>query len=174
MNKSICLDARASQRCTRPPPANTSAPQTLSLCPFSVDTTAINRSALTPASPIERKDNEGEAKESKDNTKDGVWYVVYALGLFSLCSLECCYCREGVYEKVDHALAMARPSTRESPPPTDSVMTIKSTPPVPPRVAGSKRKFVEDRGTYCNSINPARKKSKLPCVFYFTVMHLNC
>ena len=83
MHKSICLIARSFQRCTQPPPANSSASQTLFLCPFSVDTTAVNHSDPTPASPIERDDNEVDAKESKDNTKDSVWYVIYALGLFS-------------------------------------------------------------------------------------------
>ena len=87
MHESICLDARASQQCTRPSPANSSAPQTLSFCPFSVDTKAVNHSALTPASPIERKDHVVEAKEGRGNSKDGVWYVIYALSLFSFCSL---------------------------------------------------------------------------------------
>ena len=78
MHKSIYLDARSSQRCTRPSPTNSSASHTLSLYPFSVGATVINHSALIPASPIECKDNEVEAKESKLNTEDGVWYVIYA------------------------------------------------------------------------------------------------
>ena len=173
MSQAIGLDPCASQRCTWPSPANSNASHPLSFCSFTVDTTTVNHSALTSLSPIEHKENEVEARESQDNTKDGVWCVTYALGLSPLCSLESCYGRKDVHEMVDPALAMARPSTKESPPPTYPAPTIKSNPPVPPRVVGSKRKFVEDRGTYCNSINPARKISKLPYVFHFTVMHLN-
>jgi hypothetical protein len=171
VHEAIGLDTRTSQRCPRSSPTNSSRSLPLSFCSFTVDTTTVNHSALTPTSPIENSENTVEDKESKN---DGVWYVIYALGLFSLCSLECCYCREGVHQILDPALGVAQPTIKESPPPTDPVATIKPSPPVPPRVAGSKRKYVEDRSTYCSSINPPRKISKLPCVLYFTMVYLNC
>ena len=172
MHKAIDLDAPKSQQCTRSD-VNSSGSLPQSFCSFTLDTT-VNHSALTSALPIEQNEDKVEGKESKDNTKDGVRYVIYALSLFSICSLECCYCREGVHEMVGPSLAMAQPTTKEPPPPTDPVVIIKRTPHVPPRIVGTKRKHVEDRATYCNSINPPRKKSELPCVLYFTMIYLDC
>ena len=185
-HKAIDLDGPESQRCTRPSPVNSSGSLPRSFCSSPVGTT-VNHSVLTSALPNRHEKaevatmlvsvvNEGkvEDKESKGNTKDGVWYVIYALSLFSLCSLECCYCREGVDEIVRPSLAMAQPTTKEPPPPTDPVVIIKRTPRVPPRIIGTKRKHVEDRATYCNSINPPRKKSELLCVLYFTMIYLDC
>jgi len=73
-------------------------------------------------------------------------------------------CREEVQEIVYPTLAIARPGTKKSAPPIIPAATPKPSPPIPPRVAGSKRKFVENRGTRYNpnSINPARKVSDLP------------
>jgi hypothetical protein len=68
---------------------------------------------------------------------------------------------------VDSALAIAQPTTERLPPPTD----FKPSPPIPPRVVGAKRKFVEDKSTYSHTINPARKIINLPYVLYSTVMH---
>ena len=98
----------------------------------------------------------------------------YARDLSSVCSHESWYFREGVHAIVDAVLATTQHSTEKSPPPTDPVAQDKPLPPIPPRIVGSKRKFVEDRSTYSTSINPARKKAKLPCVLDFTVMHMKC
>jgi hypothetical protein len=173
VHQAIGLDVDTSQRFARLSPANSNAPLPPS-CSFTVGTTAVNHSAPTSASPVERNENQVEGEENEESTKDGLSYVIYALGLFSLFSLGCCYCREGVHEMVDPALVITQPATKESRPSTGPVATIKPSPPVPPRVAGSKRKFVDDHSTYSNSINPARKISKLPCVLYFSVMHLRC
>ena len=175
MHKAIDLGAPPPQRCTRPLPANFSGSLPRSFCSSPVGTT-VNHSALTSALPSRHEkaevatilvsvvnEDRVEDKESKGNTKGGVWYVIYALGLFSLCSLECCYCRGGVHERVGPSLAMAQPTTKEPPSPL-----------VPPRIVGSKRKYVEHPSTYCNSINPPRKKSELPCVLYFTMIYLGC
>ena len=156
MLKAIDLDAPPPQRCTRPLPANSSGSLPRSFCPSPVGTT-VNHSALTSALPSRHEkaevatmlvsvvnEDKVEDKESKGNTKDGVWYVIYALGPFSLCSLECCYCREGVHEIVGPSLAMAQPTTKESPPLTDPVVIIKRSR-VPPRIVGFKRKYVEDQ-----------------------------
>ena len=67
---------------------------------------------------------------------------------------------------VDSAQAIAQPKTEKSPPPTD----LKPSPPIPPRVFGAKKKFVEDKSTYSNSTSPARKMINLPYVLYSTVM----
>ena len=67
---------------------------------------------------------------------------------------------------VDAVLAITQHGTEKSTPPTAPVAQDKPFPPVPPRIVGSKRKFVEDRSTYSNSIHPARKKAKLPYVLY--------
>ena len=68
---------------------------------------------------------------------------------------------------VDSDQAIAHPTTEKSPPPND----LRPSPPIPPRVVGAKRKFVEDKSRYSNSINPARKINNLPYVFYSTVIH---
>ena len=117
----------------------------------------------TSSTPIERNEN---GVEYKDGAKDGHSYVIYAWDLSSVCSYESWYCREGVHEMVDAVLAITQRGTEKSPPPTDSVTQDKPLPPIPPRIVGSKRKFVEDRSTYSSSINPARKKAKLPYVLY--------
>ena len=95
--------------------------------------------------------------------------TLYARDLSSVCLHEIWYCRKGVHEVVfvGAALAIAQHATEKSPPPTKD----KSSPKIPPRIVGSKRKFVEDQSTYSNSINPARKKAKLPFVLCSTVMH---
>ena len=162
MHKAIDLDDPESQRCTRSSVVKSSGSLPQSFCSFILDTT-VNHSALTSALPIAQNEDKVEDKESKDYTKDGAWYVIYAVSLFSLRSLEHCFCREGVHEMVGPSLAMAQPTTKEP-----------SSPLVPPRIVGSKRKYVEDPSTYCNSINPPRKKSKLPCVLYFTMIYLDC
>ncbi len=84
------------------------------------------------------------------------------LDLFSLCSLEYCYCREDVHAIVYPTLAIAGPGAKKAAPPIVPVATAKPPPPVPPRVVGSKRKFVDDQRPRYNSINPARKVAKLP------------
>ena len=68
---------------------------------------------------------------------------------------------------VDSALAIAQPATEKLPPPAD----LKPSPPIPLRVVGAKRKFVEDKNTYSNTMNPARKIINLPYGPYSTVMH---
>ncbi len=75
---------------------------------------------------------------------------------------------------VDAVVAITQHSTEKSPPPIGPIVQDKPLPLIPPCIVGSKRKFVEDRSTYSNSINPARKKAKLLCVLYFTVMHMKC
>ena len=81
------------------------------------------------------------------------------------------YYREGVHQKVDAVLAITQRITEKSPPPTSPVMQDKPFPPIPPRIFGSKRKYIKDRSTYSNSINPARKKAKLPYVLYIDDAH---
>ena len=128
-------------------------------------------SSSTSPTPIERNENE---VEYNNGAKNGHSYVIYSQDLSSVCLHESWYCREGVHEMVDAVLAITQRGTKKLPPPTDPVAQDKPFPPIPPRIVGSKRKFVEDRSTYSNSINPARKKAKLPYVLYFTMMHMKC
>ena len=75
---------------------------------------------------------------------------------YSFAHLNAVICREGVQEIVYSTLAIARPGTKTSASPIVPVATAKLLPPGPPRVVGSKRKFVEDRGTRCDSIRQER------------------
>ena len=168
MHEAINLDTGASQ--LLPPTANNDS-LPLPICPSAVGTTVTNYSSSTPSTPIERNENE---VENKDGAKGGHSYVIYAWDLSSVCSHESWYCRGGVHEMVDAVLAMTQHGTEKSQPPTGPVAQSKPLPPIPPRIVGSKRKFVEDRSTYSNSINPARKKAKLPYVLYVTLMHVKC
>jgi len=156
----VGFETGASQWRTQPSTATTSATSPLCSLPLAVDTTAVTHLAPTPASPIEHYENEIEG-ENRDSTKNGHLCVISALSLLFLYSLECCYYSDDVHEIVFPTLAMARPPTMESGPPMNPVATAKPPPPVPPRIVGSKRKFV-DQGIQYNSINPARKVSKLP------------
>jgi hypothetical protein len=149
--------------------ANTNVPLPLSFCPFAVGAAVTTYSSPASVTATERDEIE---VEKEDGANDGHLYVIFAWDLPSVCSHDSWYCRNDVHESVDASLALARSATEKSPPPTDSVAQDKPSPPVPPRIVGSKRKFVEDRSTYSNSINPPRKISALPCVFYVTVMHL--
>ena len=165
MHKAINLNTGASQ------PAANNVSLALSVCPSPVGTTVTNYSSPTSSTPIERKENE---VENKHGAKDGHSYVIYACDLSSIFSHEIWYFREVAREMVDAVLAITQRGTKKLPPPTDPVAQDKPFPPIPPRIVGSKRKFVEDRSTYSNSINPARKKAKLPYVLYFTMMHMKC
>ena len=160
------LDAVASQPLT-PSAPNTNVSPPLSFCPAAVGTTLIGYSSPASATAIERNENEVEKKDG------GHSYVIYARDLSSVCSHNIWHCRKGVHEIVcvDAALAMAQRATEKSTPPTEPVDQDKKSPAIPPRIVGSKRKFVEDQSTYSNSINPARKKCELPWVLCFTVMH---
>ena len=171
MHKVPCLDAGISQPRTRPSPpnSNVSLPISPSPSPSVLDITAINLSAAACVWPIEHNEDGTEVEENKDIVKNGHLYVLYALGLFFLYSLECSYCREGAHEMIDPNLAIAQlPSPRR----IDPVVAVKQAPPIPPRVGGSKRKFIDYQDASANSIDPARKVSELPCVLYITVNHL--
>jgi len=159
VHKDTSLDAGA------PSAANSNV-----LLPISsaIGTAVSNYSPPTSATPTER--NEYEV-DNKGSAKDGHSYVIFAPDLSSLCSRESWYCRKRVHEIIDEALEC---STQKSPPPTIPVAEVKPSPPVPARISGSKRKFVDDQGAYSSSINPARKELTFPCVFYFTAMYLKC
>ena len=133
-----------------------------------VGTEVANYSPPTSATPTERNEYEVAIK---DGAKDRHSYVIYAPDLSSLCSRESWYCRKRVHDIVDEALEC---STEKSPAPTDPVAEVKPSPPVPARIAGSKRRFVDEQGAYSTSINPARKEPTFPCVLYFTAMYLKC
>ena len=169
MHETINPDTDASQPLT--PAAHNNASPHLSVCPSPVGTTVTNHSSPASATLIEHNENE---VENEDGAKDGHSYVIYARDLSSVCSRESWFFRGGVHEMVDAVLVITQYGTEKSSPPTGPVVQDKPFPPIPPRIVGSKRKFVEDRSTYSNSINPARKKAKLPYVLCFTVMHMNC
>ena len=161
MHKVTSLDAGASQLPT-PPAVNPNLSLPLSFCPPSVGATVVSYLSPTLSTLIKRNE---PVVENQGCAKNGHSYVIYVPDLSSLCSHESWYCREGAHEIVYVALAVTQSPTDKSTP-TDPVVKVKSSPPIYPRIVGSKRKFVEDRSTYCNSINPARKIYKPPCVLY--------
>ena len=169
MHEVINLHTGTSQPPT--PAPNDNDPLPISVCPSAVATADTDYSSPTSATLVECNENE---VENKDGAKGGHSYVIYAWDLSSVCSHESWYFRKGIHAMVDAVLAITQHGTEKLPPPTDPVVQDKPPPPIPPRIVGSKRKFVEDRSTYSNSINPARKKAKLPCVLYFTMMHMKC
>ena len=161
MHKVTNLDAGASQLPT-PPAANPNLSLPLSFCPPAVGATVV--SYLSPTFPTPIEWNEPEV-ENQSFAKKGHSYVIYVPDLSSIFSHESWYCREGAHEIVYTALAVAQSPTDKSTP-ADPVVEAKASPRIPPRIVGSKRKFVEDRSTYSNSINPARKRYKPLCVLY--------
>ena len=137
MDNVVGPDVGASQWGIRRSPTSSNVSSPLCSPLLVVDTTSIIHSAPTPAPPIEHNENEIEG-ENRDSTKNGHSCVVYALRLFFLFSIECCYYRDDLHEIVYPDLPMARRATQKSAPPVDPMETAKSPPPVPPRTVGSK------------------------------------
>ena len=125
-------------------------------------------------------------EHGSDNANGGdTWYVIVPFGPCVPCSFRVCYSSEAPVHPPTPTIV--RPSTpvlsppsppsplsRPTPPtpPTPHSAVHKSTIPVPPRVSGLRRKFVDDGEIWDRSINVARRAPHIPCALHLIVVHI--
>ena len=121
-----------------------------------------------------------------ENANGGdTWYVIVPFGPCVPYSFRVCYSSEAPVRPPN--LTIVRPSTpvpsppsapsapsRPTPPtpPTSHGVVLRSKIPVPPRVSGFRRKFVDDGEIWDRSINVARRAPHIPCVLHLIVVHI--
>jgi hypothetical protein len=144
---------------TSPPLSSVSAVgSTLAYCP-----------AMTSPTPIEH----GSGNANGGDT----WYVIVPFGPRVPYSFNVCYSSEAPVHPPTPTIV--RPSTPDLLPPsapsapsTPQTAMLKSTIPVPPRLSGLRRKFVDDGEIWDRSINVARRAPHIPCALHLIVMHI--
>jgi hypothetical protein len=114
-----------------------------------------------------------------------MWYVIVLFGPCAPYLFIVCYSSEATVRPL--APTTVRPSTPVLSPssapsalsqPTPSTPSnphsavLKSTIPVPPRVCGLRRKFVDDGEIWDRSINVARRAPHIPCAYHLIVVHI--
>lgn len=152
-------------------PLQHAEPNDDSLSNYGFGAALVNCSAPTSATPV-KYEGAGE-QGNEDCTDRHERYVIYPLDLCFLYSSIVCYSRKEEQRTYDSTLRVARHFTQTSLPPVPPTATIRSPPPtIPVRVAGSKRKSIDEQDARCHMTNPASRTPELLCVIHFSVIHL--
>ena len=135
---------------------------------------------MTSPTPIEHESDNANGRDT--------WYVIAPFGPCVPYSFSVCYSSEAPVHPPNPTVV--RPSTPvlspPSPPSPPSALSrptpptpstphsavLKSTIPIPPRVSGLRRKFVDDEEIWDRSINVARRAPHIPCVLHLIVVHI--